>query len=253
MLICPTSSPLLFAASDVVPQHEHTLLVELAIPVHLEAHVLPGTQKTRDSQPPSPPVPSGGTGSRAVGDLKTRSRGGAQSAEWLKSPRLPKARRSSARGRGFAEAIDEGWLHLCARRAVAGLCAVLFFDQLFRSCGSRWRCPSPRWRLAFALIPADSRGLLGRGLPRLQSRRANRERRQPKACAGACARLLHSIDVELPWLCTVAVLALAGTDAGHRRSTAWGGRVRRIALRPHPVCSSPRSPGRIIGCWPCPC
>jgi alpha-1,2-mannosyltransferase len=63
--------------------------------------------------------------------------------------------------------------------------------------------------LAFALIPGDSRAYWGGAF--LDSSRVGRiENAANQSLRGAYARLLHSIDVEVPWLCTVAVLALAG-------------------------------------------
>jgi alpha-1,2-mannosyltransferase len=79
--------------------------------------------------------------------------------------------------------------------------------------------------LGFALIPGDSSAYWGGAF--LDSSRVGRiENAANQSVRGAYARLLHSLNVELLWLCTVAVLALAGLTlavvAGRRGDDARG-------------------------------
>jgi alpha-1,2-mannosyltransferase len=79
--------------------------------------------------------------------------------------------------------------------------------------------------LGFALIPGDSRAYWGGAF--LDSGRVGRiENAANQSLHGAYARLLHSTNVEALWLCTVAVLALAGLTlaaiAGRRGADARG-------------------------------
>jgi alpha-1,2-mannosyltransferase len=79
--------------------------------------------------------------------------------------------------------------------------------------------------LGFALIPGDSSAYWGGAF--LDSGRVGRiENAANQSLRGAYARLMHSINVEVLWLCTVVVLALAGLAlaivAGRRGDDARG-------------------------------
>jgi alpha-1,2-mannosyltransferase len=79
--------------------------------------------------------------------------------------------------------------------------------------------------LGFALIPGDSSAYWGGAF--INSSRVGRiENAANQSLRGAYARLLHSVNVELLWLCTVAVVALAGLTlavvAGRRGDDARG-------------------------------
>jgi alpha-1,2-mannosyltransferase len=79
--------------------------------------------------------------------------------------------------------------------------------------------------LGFALIPGDSSAYWGGAF--LDSGRVGRiENAANQSLRGAYARLLHSINVEVLWLCTVVALALAGLAlaivAGRRGDDARG-------------------------------
>jgi alpha-1,2-mannosyltransferase len=79
--------------------------------------------------------------------------------------------------------------------------------------------------VGFALIPGDARAYWGGAF--LDSGRVGRiENAANQSLHGAYARLLHSTNVEVLWLCTVVVLALAGltlaTIAGRRGADARG-------------------------------
>lgn len=79
--------------------------------------------------------------------------------------------------------------------------------------------------LGFALIPADSRAFWGGDF--LDSGRVGRiENAANQSLRGAWARLLHSISVDTVWLCTAALVALAGMTlavlAGRRGDDALG-------------------------------
>ena len=79
--------------------------------------------------------------------------------------------------------------------------------------------------LGFALVPGDSNVYWGGAF--LDSSRVGRiENAANQSLHGAYARVLHSLNIELLWLCTVAVLALAGLTlailAGRRGDDARG-------------------------------
>jgi alpha-1,2-mannosyltransferase len=79
--------------------------------------------------------------------------------------------------------------------------------------------------LGFVLIPGDSSAYWGGAF--LDSSRVGRiENAANQSLRGAYARLLHSMNVEVLWLCTAAVVVLAGLTlaivAGRRRDDARG-------------------------------
>jgi hypothetical protein len=79
--------------------------------------------------------------------------------------------------------------------------------------------------LGFALIPGDSSAYWG-GVFIDSSRVGRIENAANQSLRGAYARLLHSVNVEVLWFCTVAVVALAGLTlaivAGRRGDDARG-------------------------------